>query len=168
MNQTVSKNLIKVSPPRVIKLNLFGTDLASQFHLWWKAIITALKYTIVLQVIRYVSQSKNGLFYVLTADNKDNENMCYWWCLPTKKVSEAVISLASFDQGPSPHPLMLPATPLHAVTPSACTCQISLTSSAATPYDTPPYCPEPACHLTLHVFMHLSVWKARFGVGVGW
>lgn len=117
-------------------------------------------------MIRYVSRCRNGLFYVPTAD-KDNENMCYWWCLSTEKVREPLISLASFDRGPSPHPLVLPATPLHAVTPSACTCQISLTSSAATPYDTPPYCPEPACHLALHVFMHLRVWKARVGVWVG-
>lgn len=46
-----------------------------------------------------------------------------------------------------------PSSPSHAVTLPACTCQISLTSSAATPYDTPSYCPEPACHLTLHAFM---------------
>lgn len=47
----------------------------------------------------------------------------------------------------------------HAVTLPVCTCQISLTSSAATPYDTPPCCPGPECHLTLYVFMHLCAWE---------
>lgn len=76
------------------------------------------------------------------------------------KMREPLIS-SCFKQWPSL--LLFLHPPSHAVTLPVCTCQISLTSSAATPYDTPPYCPEPACHLTLYAFMRLCVKKESRG-----
>lgn len=85
-------------------------------------------------------------------------HVCWWGERTINLLSRP---LSSSDPTPPPSSPSTPSS--HAVTLPACTCQISLTSSAATPHDTPPYCPEPAFHLTLHVFVHLSVWKAKWG-----
>lgn len=61
------------------------------------------------------------------------------------EVSEPLISSVLFEKEPTPKPpsfSLYPPLPSHAVTLQGCTCQISPTSSAATPYDTPLYRPR--------------------------
>lgn len=126
-----------------------GRCLKWHIHLLWLILCDSVMICWIVQCAYKDSGNEDVLTICCLSLSTDKTNNLLS-CL----VSSSDLSSSSLSTSPSSH----------AVTLLVCTCQISLTSSAATPYDTPAYCPEPACQLTLYVFMHLCAcaWKGMW------